>query len=68
MITDLVRNDLSQTAQKRMVQVPELCAVYSFMQEMISTVTSLLDPTILTIGHQKIISYGKHDGAPRFQR
>jgi para-aminobenzoate synthetase component 1 len=42
MITDLVRNDLSQTAQKGSVQVTELCGIYSFMQvhQMISTVTS----------------------------
>jgi para-aminobenzoate synthetase component 1 len=43
MITDLVRNDLSQTAQKGSVQVTELCGIYSFMQEMISTVTSKLE-------------------------
>jgi para-aminobenzoate synthetase component 1 len=45
MITDLVRNDLSHTAQKGSVQVTELCGIYSFMQvhQMISTVTSKLD-------------------------
>ena len=32
MITDLVRNDLSRTAQKGSVQVEELCGVYSFLQ------------------------------------
>jgi para-aminobenzoate synthetase component 1 len=44
MITDLVRNDLSQTAQKKDL-VTELCGIYSFMQvhQMISTVTSKLD-------------------------
>ncbi|MCH8535162.1 MAG: anthranilate synthase component I family protein [Flavobacteriaceae bacterium] len=43
MIVDLVRNDLSKTAQKASVQVEELCKVYSFKQvhQMISTVTSL---------------------------
>ena len=45
MITDLVRNDLSRTAQKGSVQVIELCGVYSFLQvhQMISTITSNLD-------------------------
>ena len=42
MIVDLVRNDLSKTATKGSVKVPELCKVYSFDQvhQMISTVTS----------------------------
>lgn len=46
MITDLVRNDLSHTAQKGSVEVIELCKIYSFLQvhQMISTVTSKLDP------------------------
>ncbi|MBZ4044423.1 anthranilate synthase component I family protein [Flavobacterium hibisci] len=45
MITDLVRNDLSHTAQKGSVEVTELCKIYSFLQvhQMISTVTSKLD-------------------------
>ena len=45
MITDLVRNDLSRTAQKGSVQVEELCGIYSFLQvhQMISTVTSIID-------------------------
>ncbi len=45
MITDLVRNDLSRTAQKGSVEVKELCGIYSFMQvhQMISTITSKLD-------------------------
>lgn len=45
MITDLVRNDLSRTAQKGSVHVDELCGVYSFLQvhQMISTITSVLD-------------------------
>jgi len=42
MIVDLVRNDLSKTATKGSVRVPELCKVYSFDQvhQMISTVTA----------------------------
>ena len=45
MITDLVRNDLSRTAQIGSVQVEQLCGIYSFLQvhQMISTVTSLID-------------------------
>ena len=44
MITDLVRNDLSRTAEKGSVQVTELCGIYSFRQvhQMISTITSTL--------------------------
>jgi len=46
MITDLVRNDLSHTAEKGSVEVAELCQIYSFLQvhQMISTITSKLDP------------------------
>ncbi len=45
MITDLVRNDLSRTAQKGSVKVEELCGIYSFEQvhQMISTITSKID-------------------------
>ncbi len=44
MITDLVRNDLSRTAEKGSVSVSELCGIYSFRQvhQMISTITSTL--------------------------
>lgn len=42
MITDLVRNDLSRTAQKNSVSVEELCELYTFKQvhQLISTITS----------------------------
>lgn len=45
MVSDLVRNDLSRTAQKGSVKVEELCSIYSFEQvhQMISTITSKLD-------------------------
>jgi para-aminobenzoate synthetase component I len=45
MIVDLVRNDLSRTAQKGSVHVTELCGIYSYPQvhQMISTVTSEMD-------------------------
>jgi para-aminobenzoate synthetase component 1 len=44
MIVDLVRNDLSKTAEKSSVKVEELYGIYSFTQvhQMISTITSEL--------------------------
>lgn len=47
MIVDLVRNDLSKTAIKGSVKVPELCKIYTFDQvhQMISTVTSEIEHT-----------------------
>ena len=43
MIVDLVRNDLSRTAEKSSVEVEELCGAYSFKQvhHLISTITSI---------------------------
>lgn len=45
MVSDLVRNDLSRTAQKGSVKVEELCGIYSFEQvhQMISTITSKIN-------------------------
>ena len=45
MITDLVRNDLSKTAQKSSVKVEELFGVYSFetVHQMITTISSIID-------------------------
>lgn len=68
MITDLVRNDLSHTAQKGSVQVPELCAVHSFLQvhQMITTVTSKLDPQYSAIeAIKKSFPMGSMTGAPK---
>lgn len=68
MITDLVRNDLSHTAQKGSVQVTELCGIYSFMQvhQMISTVTSRLDPQYGVIDALKTtFPMGSMTGAPK---
>lgn len=47
MITDLVRNDLSQIAQKGTVNVDELCEVYTFksVHQMISTVSCMIKKT-----------------------
>ena len=46
MITDLVRNDLSITAEKASVEVQDLCRVYTFdkVHQMITTVSSKVDP------------------------
>ncbi|MGO4819318.1 anthranilate synthase component I family protein [Flavobacterium sp. W22_SRS_FP1] len=68
MITDLVRNDLSHTAQKSSVQVTELCGIYSFMQvhQMISTVTSKLDPQYSVIDALRTtFPMGSMTGAPK---
>ncbi len=45
MIVDLVRNDLSKSAEKESVKVEELCGIYTFEQvhQMISTVSARLD-------------------------
>lgn len=68
MITDLVRNDLSHTAQKGSVQVTELCGIYSFLQvhQMISTVTSKLDSQYTAIDALKrTFPMGSMTGAPK---
>lgn len=68
MIVDLVRNDLSHTANKGSVKVEELCKVYSFLQvhQMISTVTSKLaddiDPTEVI---KTTFPMGSMTGAPK---
>lgn len=48
MVVDMVRNDLSKTARKNSVVVEELFGIYSFkhVHQMISTVSSILDPKI----------------------
>ena len=45
MIADLVRNDLSRTAEKLSVKAEELCKIYTFdrVHQMISTISSNLD-------------------------
>ena len=68
MITDLVRNDLSHTAQKGSVQVTELCGIYSFMQvhQMISTVTSKLDYQYSAVeAIKRSFPMGSMTGAPK---
>ncbi|MBO9585810.1 MAG: anthranilate synthase component I family protein [Flavobacterium sp.] len=68
MITDLVRNDLSHTAQKGSVVVEELCGIYSFLQvhQMISTITSRLDPQYSAVDVLKTtFPMGSMTGAPK---
>jgi len=68
MITDLVRNDLSHTAQKGSVEVGELCKIYSFLQvhQMISTITSKVDPQYSAVDVLKTtFPMGSMTGAPK---
>ena len=68
MITDLVRNDLSHTSQKGSVEVEELCGIYSFLQvhQMISTITSKLDPQYAAVDVLKTtFPMGSMTGAPK---
>jgi len=68
MIVDLVRNDLSRTARKGSVEVKELCEIYSFLQvhQMISTVTSKLDPQYSPVDVIKTtFPMGSMTGAPK---
>lgn len=46
MIVDLVRNDLSRIAEKKSVEVTELCGVYTFqtVHQLISTIQCEIDP------------------------
>lgn len=68
MIVDLVRNDLSKTAQKDSVVVEELCQIYSFLQvhQMISTLTSVLKPEFSPVDVLKTtFPMGSMTGAPK---
>jgi para-aminobenzoate synthetase component 1 len=68
MIVDLVRNDLSHTANKGTVAVEELCGIYSFEQvhQMISTVVSTTDSSTSPIEILKTtFPMGSMTGAPK---
>ncbi len=68
MITDLVRNDLSKTAQKGTVNVVALCKVHSFLQvhQMITTITSKIKPEFSPIDVLKTtFPMGSMTGAPK---
>lgn len=69
MITDLVRNDLSRTAQKSTVEVKELCGIYSFLQvhQMISTITSKIDGQYSAVDVLRTtFPMGSMTGAPKY--
>jgi para-aminobenzoate synthetase component I len=69
MITDLVRNDLSHTAQKATVEVKELCGIYSFLQvhQMISTITSKIDSLYSAVDVLRTtFPMGSMTGAPKY--
>ena len=68
MIVDLVRNDLSHTAEKGSVQVEELCGIYSFKQvhQMISTIVSKVSHTVSPVEILKTtFPMGSMTGAPK---
>jgi para-aminobenzoate synthetase component 1 len=68
MVTDLVRNDLSRTAQKGSVKVEELCGIYSFEQvhQMITTITSKLDNQFTAVDAIKTsFPMGSMTGTPK---
>ncbi|TRX16017.1 anthranilate synthase component I family protein [Flavobacterium franklandianum] len=68
MVSDLVRNDLSRTAQKGSVKVEELCGIYSFEQvhQMISTITSKIDSQYAAVDAIKTtFPMGSMTGTPK---
>ncbi len=68
MIVDLVRNDLSRTAEKASVTVDELCGLYSFKQvhHLVSTVTSHVKDKFSGIDVLKTtFPMGSMTGAPK---
>ncbi|MFD0975827.1 anthranilate synthase component I family protein [Salinimicrobium gaetbulicola] len=68
MIVDLVRNDLSKTAEKGSVEVEELCKVYTFQQvhQMISTVKAQVNESIPSVEILKsTFPMGSMTGAPK---
>ncbi len=70
MIVDLVRNDLSKTAEKNSVTVNELCKIYTFetVHQMISTVTSRVNSkTKITDIIKHAFPMGSMTGAPKVE-
>ncbi len=68
MIVDLVRNDLSRTAQRDSVKVEELCKIYTFKQvhHLISTIVSKLKPEYSAVEAIKTtFPMGSMTGAPK---
>ncbi|MGB3591495.1 MAG: chorismate-binding protein [Nonlabens sp.] len=70
MIVDLVRNDLSRTAQKGTVEVTELFKLYTFKQvhQMISTIESKVSPAV-TLSEILATTFpmGSMTGAPKVE-
>jgi len=70
MIVDLVRNDLSRTAQKNSVTVEELYGVYTFknVHQLVSTVSSNLKPNFTFTDLLKTsFPMGSMTGAPKIK-
>ncbi|MBP9601242.1 MAG: anthranilate synthase component I family protein [Lutibacter sp.] len=68
MIVDLVRNDLSHSAEKGTVKVDELCKVYTFEQvhQLISTISCTVKSTIHPVDIIKdTFPMGSMTGAPK---
>ncbi len=70
MIVDLVRNDLSKTAEKSSVKVEELCKIYSFnrVHQMISTISSNVDEKYNFVDVlESTFPMGSMTGAPKIR-
>jgi para-aminobenzoate synthetase component 1 len=68
MIVDLMRNDLSRSSKPNTVEVKELCGIYEFetVNQMISTITSEIDPACSSIDAIKnAFPMGSMTGAPK---
>ena len=68
MITDLVRNDMSQFAQAGTVKVSDLCGVYSFrhVHQMISTIECRLSREVSAVDAIRLaFPMGSMTGAPK---
>ncbi len=70
MIVDLVRNDLSRTAEKDCVTVKELCEIYTYptVHQMISTIQSVIkENVIFTDVIKTTFPMGSMTGAPKIK-
>jgi para-aminobenzoate synthetase component I len=70
MIVDLVRNDLSRSAEKGSVRVEELFGIYTYprVHQMISTVTSILNNEMHFVDAIKLaFPMGSMTGAPKIR-
>ncbi|MFW5892370.1 MAG: anthranilate synthase component I family protein [Bacteroidota bacterium] len=70
MIVDLVRNDLSRSAEKGSVKVEELCGIYTYphVHQMISTISCNLHPRChFADAIKKAFPMGSMTGAPKIR-